>query len=447
MIPINNFNFVGEIGEGGMGKVYRYAHVRLNRDVAIKFLQPELSSREDLVERFKSEAIAQAKMSHSNIATVYEFDQINDMFYMVLEYVKGETLDSVIRKEGRLSWQIAVQYAIGILDGLDHAHSFNIVHRDIKPSNLMITEQQTVKILDFGIARILNTARLTKTRHAIGTLEYMSPEQIKAHETDARSDIYAVGIVLYEMLTGQIPFVKDTEFELQQAQINEKPKSPCTFSEEIPKEIARLVLKALEKNPEKRFSSAREFSEALRKQIAFAPSPASANTEWLKPIKQFCLDYPGIIFLAALLTSAIAIFNVDKTVVPSISQPPVTSVATFKTVVPVEQPKPSLPIVQPDQTSKPQNEISVVTPPPKKTQPESSEISKPLPVETQPILKPESTTIKVPLKPDPSTKQPTRSPPKPVPDHGSKKSPSNIKKRTKSITEQFNTFTNNFTKE
>ncbi|SJM94469.1 serine/threonine protein kinase [Crenothrix polyspora] len=271
MIPINNFNFVGEIGEGGMGKVYRYAHVRLNRDVAIKFLQPELSSREDLVERFKSEAIAQARMSHTNIATVYEFDQINDMFYMVLEYVKGETLDSVISKEGRLSWQIAVQYAIGILDGLDHAHSFNIVHRDIKPSNLMITEQKTVKILDFGIARILNTARLTKTRHAIGTLEYMSPEQIKAHETDARSDIYAVGIVLYEMLTGQIPFVKDTEFELQQAHINEKPKSPCTFSEEIPKEIARLVLKALEKNPEKRFSSAREFSEALRKQIAFAP--------------------------------------------------------------------------------------------------------------------------------------------------------------------------------
>ena len=299
MEQIDNYKIVKKIGEGGMGEVYKGVDVMLEREVAIKLLKPELSNRDDIVQRFRSEAIALGRLNHPSIAAVYNFGRFNTQFYMALEFVNGETLDDVIKKNGALAWQTALHYAIAILQGLEHAHRFHIIHRDIKPSNIIITEQNTVKILDFGIARILEKARQTKSGNLIGTLEYVSPEQIRGQETDARSDIYSVGVVLYEMLTGHIPFEKNTEYDLIKSQIEEKPKPPRSFSQAIPPQIEQLVLKALEKKPERRFASANDFADALQKLVEHPPI-ARKQTSFGWALR-FCRDYPAIVFLLALL--------------------------------------------------------------------------------------------------------------------------------------------------
>ena len=299
MEQIDNYKIVKKIGEGGMGEVYKGVDVMLEREVAIKLLKPELSNRDDIVQRFRSEAIALGRLNHPSIAAVYNFGRFNTQFYMALEFVNGETLDDVIKKNGALAWQTALHYAIAILQGLEHAHRFQIIHRDIKPSNIIITEQDTVKILDFGMARILEKARQTISGNLIGTLEYVSPEQIRGQETDARSDIYSVGVVLYEMLTGHIPFEKNTEYDLIKSQIEEKPKPPRSFSQAIPPQIEQLVLKALEKKPERRFASANDFADALQKLVEHPPI-ARKQTSFGWALR-FCRDYPAIVFLLALL--------------------------------------------------------------------------------------------------------------------------------------------------
>lgn len=301
MDQIDNYKIVKKIGEGGMGEVYKGVDVMLEREAAIKLLRPELKNRPDVIQRFKDEMIALGRLNHSNITTLYQykFDPLQDKYYMALEFARGEPLEDILKREGSLPWQTAVQYAIEMLDGLDHAHSFNVVHRDIKPSNIIITEQNTVKIIDFGIARILETARLTQTGQFIGTLQYVSPEQIQGKDTDPRSDIYSVGAVIYEMLTGHIPFEKDTDYELRRSIVEEKPKLPLTFSSQIPVKLEQLILKALEKKPENRFSSAKEFSKELRKLVnaSETPLPIPSHGGFIA----FCKEYPGIVFLLFLL--------------------------------------------------------------------------------------------------------------------------------------------------
>lgn len=412
MDQIDNYKIVEKIGEGGMGEVYKGVDVMLEREVAIKLLRPELSSRDDIVQRFRSEAIALGRLNHPNIAAVYNFGRIHDQFYMALEFVNGETLDAVIKKEGSLTWQTAVQYAIAILEGLDHAHKFNIVHRDIKPSNVIITGQNTVKILDFGIARILEKARLTKTGHLIGTLEYVSPEQIQGKETDARSDIYSVGVVLYEMLTGHIPFEKNTEYDLIKSQIEEKPKSPRTFSSKIPAQIEQLALKALEKKPEKRFSSALEFSKELLKPLNDSETTVIYETGW---IIKFCRDYPGIVFLFFLLTIGGGYFLWKLMGTPHIQIPPVSKVISPNPVA--SSHKEIIPIIE---TEKKENK---------------SDLSTPSPIENLPPL-----TVEIPeqqTKPEPAPKprlKPASKPrPKPKPKPASEQGDPGIDDAAKSF--------------
>ncbi|MDD2800979.1 MAG: protein kinase [Methylobacter sp.] len=263
MERIDNYKIVEKIGEGGMGEVYKGIDTMLEREVAIKMLRPELSSRDDIVERFRSEAIALGRLNHSHIATVYNFGRVDEQYYMAMEFVSGETLDSIIQQHGRLSWRDAVQYAIQALEGLAHAHQSNVIHRDIKPANIIVNGQNTLKLLDFGIARILQTARLTRTQHTIGTPEYMSPEQHQGKEVDARSDIYAVGMLLYEMLTGKLPFRGNTQYALIKAIIEDKPTRLRHVDRSIPLTLEKQVLRALEKKPEKRFANAKEFIHAL----------------------------------------------------------------------------------------------------------------------------------------------------------------------------------------
>ncbi|HEX8118927.1 MAG TPA: serine/threonine-protein kinase, partial [Pyrinomonadaceae bacterium] len=247
-----NYKIEQKLGEGGMGEVFRGVDMMLEREVAIKFLRPELASQPQVVERFRSEAVTLAKLQHPNIATLYNFMRQGDSFIMVLEFVRGVTLDHVIQQRGALPVEQAVPIFCKVLEGIDHAHEYGIVHRDIKPANMMLTGAGVLKVLDFGIARVLGTARMTRQGHLIGTIEYMSPEQVKGMETDARSDIYSLGMLLYEMLTGRVPFDIQNEFELMKAQIEQMPPPPRAINPDIPPEVEGAIMRAIAKDPNQR---------------------------------------------------------------------------------------------------------------------------------------------------------------------------------------------------
>jgi eukaryotic-like serine/threonine-protein kinase len=258
-----SFKILEEIGEGGMGKVYKGVDTMLDREVAIKVLRPELVSQAHLVDRFRSEAITLAKLNHPNIAMLYAFFQQDQHFFMVMEYVRGETLDKRIRRTGLLAYDQALKVFLHTLEAIGYAHSMNIVHRDIKPNNVMITESEEVKVMDFGIARVVGSERMTREGSMIGTPEYMAPEQIRGQDVDPRTDIYALGILLYEMLTGRLPFMNQNQFELMRAHIEFPPPPPRKYAPHLPESMEAIMLQALAKKKEDRFASAYEFRDAI----------------------------------------------------------------------------------------------------------------------------------------------------------------------------------------
>jgi len=260
---IGNYKIEKKLGEGGMGAVYKGVDTMLDREVAIKALRPELTSQIAVVERFRSEAVTLAKLHHPNIATLYSLFRQGEELYMVLEYVRGETLDAILARRGALSADEVIPVFCQILDGINHAHEYGIIHRDIKPANMMLTEKGMLKVLDFGIARLLGSNRMTRAGNIIGTLEYMAPEQVKGQETDARSDIYALGMMLYEVLTGRTPFDTENEFELMKLQTEAMPPSPRSINPSIPERVEAAIMRSIQKNPDHRFQIAGEFREAL----------------------------------------------------------------------------------------------------------------------------------------------------------------------------------------
>ncbi len=272
---VGSYKIVEKIGEGGMGAVFKGIDMMLEREVAIKMLRPELASQPQVVERFRSEAVTLAKLNHPNIATLYSFIRQGEDFFMVMEFVRGETLDSLIRRLGAMPCDKAIALFCQALEGMDHAHRMGIIHRDIKPANMMLTEAGTLKVMDFGIARVLGTSRMTRQGNIVGTIEYMSPEQVRGQETDARSDIYSLGILLYEMLTGRVPFSSDSEYDLMQMQIESAPQPPRVFSAQIPPMVEQAIMRALAKRGEARFQGAAEFRNALLGGRNTAPSPVS----------------------------------------------------------------------------------------------------------------------------------------------------------------------------
>jgi serine/threonine-protein kinase len=260
---VGNYKIEAKIGEGGMGAVYRGVDTMLDREVAIKALRPELASQDSIVERFRTEAVTLAKLNHPNIATLYSLFRHGDELYMVLEFVRGETLDSILKRRGALPSEEAIPVFCQVLDGIDHAHELGIVHRDIKPANMMLTEKGTLKVLDFGIARLLGSARMTRAGNIIGTLEYMAPEQVRGQETDGRSDIYALGMMLYETLTGRLPFDSENEFELMKMQTEHMPVAPRELNPNIPEAVEEAIMRAIRKDPAERFQTAGDFREML----------------------------------------------------------------------------------------------------------------------------------------------------------------------------------------
>ena len=257
---IENYKLVAVLGEGGMGIVYKALDLKLERYVAIKILSPQAIANPQFVARFKREAKNQAKLTHPNIVPVYGFAEDRQTLGIVMEYVEGETLEHLIQRKGRLELNEALNILKQILAGADYAHAKGFVHRDIKPSNIIINNEGTAKIMDFGISKsIYESKGITKTGTKIGTILYMSPEQIKALEPTGQSDIYSIGITFYEMLTGKTPFDVGTEFQIMEAHLKKNPPRLSDKTTGIPAEADRMIAKALNKSLVKRYQTCEEF--------------------------------------------------------------------------------------------------------------------------------------------------------------------------------------------
>ncbi|WP_421830185.1 serine/threonine protein kinase [Larkinella sp.] len=268
---IQHYRIESLLGEGGMGTVYQATDTLLQRLVAVKMLHPHLVSQTSFMERFRNEALILARLNHPNIAVVYNFLQDNADYFMAMEYVEGDSLEALIRKAGALSPAVAAEVVRQGLEGMAHAHRKGVLHRDIKPANLMLTPEGTIKLMDFGIARVSGEQRLTQANRLVGTLEYMAPELIEGQEPSPASDLYAMGVLLYELLSGKLPFASRTDYELMQAIVREKPIPLRKLDGQIPKELEAVVQKALDKNPAKRFADAKAFQKALQPFYASAP--------------------------------------------------------------------------------------------------------------------------------------------------------------------------------
>jgi serine/threonine protein kinase len=230
---IGNFRIIGRLGEGGMGEVFRAMDTMLEREVALKTLRPELSAREELVERFRVEAIALAKLNHPNIAAVYSFFRENDRYHMAMQFVHGQTLEQRLIERTRLGWKEAAQVAIDVLQALEHAHAQGVIHRDLKPANLMLDPTGRTIVMDFGIARVLARARQTRAGNLVGTMEYIAPEIVRGEDPDRRADLYSLGVVLFELVTGRLPFVADTDYAMMRAHTELPPPLPTALCADL----------------------------------------------------------------------------------------------------------------------------------------------------------------------------------------------------------------------
>ena len=261
------YELVEFIGKGGMALVYRAKDNRTGHQVAVKILRPEFIEDQEFLERFDREAQTASKMSHHNIVNLLDIGQEGDLRYLVMEYVNGHTLKDVILQKGALPATVAAQIAIRILSALRHAHENGIIHRDIKSQNILVNTEGHVKVSDFGIARVAGSNTISRTDNVMGSVHYFSPEQAKGTPVSYASDLYSVGVVLYEMLTGQLPFDGDTPVVIAMQHINAKAKNVCEINPSVPPALAHVVEKAMDKKVEQRYQKAVDMAHDIKRAL------------------------------------------------------------------------------------------------------------------------------------------------------------------------------------
>lgn len=252
----NRYEILEKIGNGGMATVYKAKCHVLNRFVAVKVLKEEFITDIEFIKRFKSEAQTAASLTHPNIVSIYDVGNEGDVYYIVMELIQGKTLKEIIVEDGKLSWKWSVNIAIQIASALETAHKNNLIHRDIKPHNIIITEDGMAKVTDFGIAKAVSNSTITAFGTTIGSVHYFSPEHARGANTDAKSDIYSLGVVMYEMLTGRVPFDADTPVSVALMQVQDEPIEPKKLNPQIPISVNNIILKAMQKEPEDRYQNA-----------------------------------------------------------------------------------------------------------------------------------------------------------------------------------------------
>jgi len=295
---IGDYQILDELGSGGMGRVWRVRNVITDRVEAMKVLLPDLAGRQELAARFQREIKVMASLNHPNIAALRTAFTADNQLYMVMEYVEGTTAAEKL-EHGSIPVPDALNYIGQVLSAVSYAHSQKVIHRDIKPANMMLTPQGVIKLMDFGIARGGEDRSLTMTGTTMGSLNYMSPEQVKGEPTDARSDLYSCGVSLYEMVTGQRPFVATSDYSIMAAHVRETPKPPVDLHPGLPATLNEIILMAIAKDPSQRFQTADAFRNALSS-VPVAASPV---------ISQAALDASTVTSVSAVIPPATAVSN------------------------------------------------------------------------------------------------------------------------------------------
>ena len=302
------YEVLKELSKGGMGEVYRVKDKTLDEEMALKVLKPEIAAHKDMIERFKDELKLSRKIAHRHICKMYDLNEEEETPFITMEYVQGEDLKHSIRKKGKLKEKDAVAIAKQVCEGLAEAHSLGVVHRDLKSQNIMIDEKGNAKVMDFGIARSIEAAGLTQTGVMIGTPDYMSPEQAEGDEADQRSDIYALGVILYEMVTGGVPFKGDTAFSVALKHKTKLPQDPKKRNPELSDDLSRLILICMEKDRERRYQSAEALLNDLRNiedGLPLGTKIRPRRRTVLTPLIQKRFFIPAVVAVLAIIAVAI----------------------------------------------------------------------------------------------------------------------------------------------
>ncbi|KKN44777.1 hypothetical protein LCGC14_0689650 [marine sediment metagenome] len=313
----DRYQIIEELGKGGMGKVYKVLDTKIKEKIALKLLKPEIASDKNTIERFSNELKFSRKIRHENVCQMYDINEEKGTHYITMEYIHGEDLKRLIRKMGQMSAGQAISLAKQMCEGLAEAHKLGTVHRDLKPQNIMVDEEGKARIMDFGIARSLKGKGMTGAGVMIGTPEYMSPEQVEGKDVDQRSDIYSLGVILYEMVTGRVPFEGDTPFTIGVKQKSEIPREPGELNSQVPSNLSSVIMKCLEKDKDKRYQSAGEVRQELISIEKGIPTTERIIPE-RKPItsREITVTFgvkklfiPALV-VAAVITAAVVIWKV-----------------------------------------------------------------------------------------------------------------------------------------